>query len=159
MALDPTSSESNFIYSVRRYIMENLGAPGTIELTFLFDQGLTPPDGDSSEESSWVAVNYGVFDSVVPVHTRSVNLFACARKDMSNMEVASLTDNLVDIFTDGNNVDGEGRVPLYDASDVDSPVEIAVMKSNLALVSGHLEAEDGTRYQQLTVQFRWAARF
>jgi len=151
--LNALSKESNVTSSLKKYLVDALGASVT------FDISLQAPDIRSQGPDvikQWYNVDFGPFGRNA-LAEYDFNLFCLSRQDPEGVELAKQTDIIVDLLTDSDKTDGMKRIPLYDTEEVPW-VQIGSMVVQEIWDAPVLsEIADETKIKILSVKLRWGA--
>ena len=156
MALDPTARLSNCMDSIKKYFIDSLHTTEGKEV--MFDKSLSTPDLQDKAIDRWVVINFGALD-MGTLSELYLNIFVCSRKDAEGFKNAQLRDTVMGYLSDTTKTDGMARIPFYQSS---ATAEWILLSGGFVvqeITEGPLfEAEDLTKYRQLTVRLRWASK-
>lgn len=156
MALDPTARLSNILDSLKKYFIDSLHTAEGKEV--MFDKSLSTPDLQDKSVDRWVVINFGSI-SMETLSEIYLNVFVCSRKDPEGFKNSQLRDTIFGYLIDTDKTDGMARIPLYQSRAVGAWTQLGGGFVVQEIVEGPLfEAEDLTKYRQLTIRLRWAAK-
>ena len=150
MELDSTAKKSNFVYSLKKFILEEIyDQKGILPI---FDEFLPPEE--STEQ--WIFVDFGTLDSSTVILSFSFMIYCVTRKDYEGDKLHDLVDTVIGAFTDTSTTDTLKRVPFYDKS--------TQVQNGSMIVTGcddgkaGLEAPDKSKFSILTFTVRMASK-
>lgn len=149
MELDITSKKTNFIYSLKKFILEEIYDNKSI--LPIFDEFL-PPD---ESVSKWIFVDFGPLDAQI-MSIYSFDLFCVTRKDYEGFDLHNLIDDVVGVFTDNTTTDGLKRIPFFDAATQVQYGSMVVTECSEG--KGGMEAPDKSKFSILTITVRMASK-
>lgn len=152
MALDSTAKEMNVVYSLKKFLIDNLT---TIEgIQILFDKSSDFPNVRDLSLERWISVVYGEMERSY-LSAFPVSFFCCTRKDEEGDKLIRLCDTLMGYFSDTTKTDGLKRIPFYEVS---TWTLIGSMVVDHVDESGKMEDVDGLSFKILTPRLRWGAK-
>lgn len=151
MVLDPTTRESNFRDSIKKFFIDNLKTIEGIDVTF--DISLSSPkiQGQPHQVKKWISVNFGDIDTEEAVSEGEIIVIPCTRGDAEGYQLTHLRDRVMGYLTN------PGTITLYRS--YPAPwVEIGGMKVFVGVESQQMEAEDSTKFKRIPVLLKWGSR-
>ena len=147
--LDTTAQKSNFYYSIKKYIIDNLF---TIEgIPIIFDRFLPP----ANTVSKWIFVIQNTLDRDT-VSEYKFDIYCVTRQDFEGDLLTQLVDKVVGYFLyDSTKLDTLIRVPFYSATTgnaVGSMVITDVKESDPA------DAPDQSKFLILSITAKMASK-
>ena len=161
MTLDATARKANALDSVKKYFVDSIFTEKKVPLSF--DKALSVPkvQGSPSTVDKWVNILIGIWDPDT-LSEFILTIFCCTRKDNEGFKLAQLVDNVSEflIDTDGTYTDGMMRIPFYQSNSGDSSTwtQLGSFVVQDVIPSGSDDADDGTKFQTLTVRLRFASK-
>lgn len=156
MALDPTARESNYMDSMKKYIVDNLFTVDNIPVSF--DPSLaTPRVPNNVELKKWLNVRFG--DLYRDDMSRAnLEIRCCTRGDNEGFILAQLCDRVIGYFTTTEG-DGIKRITFYRSYPSPTPWEIigGIVIQDI-MESGVFRAEDESTYKVLYIVCRFASK-
>jgi len=155
MSLDATAREANIRDSIKRYFVTNLYDTEGLEV--MFDKSLSTPDLTDKSVDKWVVINFGamVLGSSSELY---LNIFACSRKDAEGFKLAQTRDKVMGYLSDTTKTDCMARIPFYRSSATEAWTLIGALVVQEVTEGPQIEAEDMTKFKQLTVRLFWSAK-
>jgi hypothetical protein len=149
MSLDSTARKANFVYSIKKHIIDNLyTGEGILPI---FDQ-LLPPDKSVSQ---WLFVRVGPL-SRNTVSDFSVEIYCVTRNDYEGVRLFQLIDLVTGYFCgDTAKPDGLIRIPFYDAVTQTQNDSMLVMNCEEGET---LDAPDESKFVVLTINLKMASK-
>ncbi len=149
MALDQTAQKSNFWFSLKKYVIDNIAVINGIEV--IFDKFLPPTSG----VDRWLFVMQGVLGRDT-VSEYTFEIYCVTRQDYEGDRLASLIDTVSGYFVgDVTKTDGLIRIPFYDAL-------TQVQNGSMIIVdckeSGIGEAPDQSKFSILSITAKMASK-
>jgi hypothetical protein len=148
--LDPTLKSSNFVFSIKKHLIENLYDAGGIEL--IFDEFLSPPDNINK----WIFVDFGSI-SRNTVSQINLDIYCVSREDFESFELYRLVDLVLGCFDDSTTTDGKKRIACYDSTNPTDPIGyflvLDIDQNPIALAK-----QDNSKYIVLTISFQIATK-
>jgi hypothetical protein len=149
MSLDPTSQKSNFYFSLKKYIIDNLSTVDGI--LPIFDKFL-PPD---KSVSRWLFVQQGILD-LATLSSYNFKIYCVHRQDYEGDRLTELVDIVKGYFSsDITRTDGFIRIPFYNAATgslLSSMIITDCMESDSA------EAPDQSKFLILSIIAKMASK-
>jgi len=155
MSLDATARLSNVMDSLKKYFFDSLYTTEGKEV--MFDKSLSTPDLADKSIDRWVVINFGALD-MGTLSEFYLNIFVCSRNDAESFKNAQLRDVVMSYLSDTTTTDGMRRIPLYQSSATVAWTLIGAFVVQEVTEGPLFEAEDMTKYRQLTVRLRWASK-
>jgi hypothetical protein len=149
MELDSTSKKRNFIYSLKKFILEELH--DSLGILPIFDEFLPPEES----QSEWIFVDIGGLDRQV-LSAFDFTIYCVTRRDYEGDNLSILSDKVVGAFTDNTTTDGLKRIPFYDAVTKVQNGAMVVTECNEG--KGGLEAPDKSKFSIFTLTARMASK-
>lgn len=151
--MNALSKEANVKSSLKKYFVDALGTAVT------FDTSLASPDlrvQGASAVKQWYNIDFGEFGRQ-SLNEYLFDVYCLSRQDPEGVELAIMTDSMMDLLVDSSKTDGMKRIPLYDVSQ--DPWELlASMVVQDVWDARILDAiEDETKIKILSVRLRWGA--
>jgi hypothetical protein len=154
--LDDSIKEVNFRASVKRFFRERLENAQHIPVSF--DITTTSPAIQDSTLSKWVVVQFGSGD-FSPLSRRVIQLFCCTRKDPEAVELAKISDLLVELLYDNTMTDKMRRIPFYRPADtLQAWTLIGALLVQDVSPGIDATAPDGTKYRMYNALLRWGTK-
>ena len=147
--LDSTAKKSNFLFSLKKYIVDNLH--GVEGLEVIFDKFLPP----STATERWVSVIHGSLlrDKVSDFE---VELYCVTRKDYEGTKLVQLLDLVSGYFvSDITKTDGFMRIPFYDSVTKIQNGSMIVVKCE---ESDTMDAPDESKFVILSIVLKMASK-
>lgn len=155
MSLAASARLSNVMDSLKNFFVTNLHDTEGKEV--MFDKSLSTPDLADKSIDRWVVINFGALD-MGTLSELYLNIFICTRKDSESFKNAQLRDVVMGYLSDTTKTDGMARIPLYQSSATVAWTLIGALVVQEVTEGALFEAEDMTKYRQLTVRLRWASK-
>ncbi|GAF75526.1 unnamed protein product [marine sediment metagenome] len=155
MALDPSAREANIRDSIKRYFVQNLYDTEGLEV--MFDKSLSTPNLVGKAVDRWVVVNFGSME-LGSSSELYLNIFVCSRQDAEGFKLAQTRDKVVGCLSDTTKTDSMARIPFYKSSATEAWTLIGALIVPEVVEGPQFEAEDMTKYKQLTVRLFWSAK-
>ncbi len=144
--LDPTAKRANFVFSMKKFLIENLYDVKHIQL--VFDSFLTPDD----TITRWLFIMFNPIDRDT-VSNFSMDVFCVSREDFESDDLNDLTDTVIGSFVDSTQLDGRKRIPVYDKPN--QTVPIGYLLTNDCLEGPVMLADqDKSKYMRITISFK-----
>ena len=149
MPLDQTAQKSNFWFSLKKYVIDNVSVVNSIEV--IFDKFLPP----TSSIDQWIFVMQGVLGRDT-VSDYSFEICCVTRQDYEGDRLASLVDTISGYFVgDTTKTDGLMRIPFYDAL-------TQIQNGSMIIIdckeSGIGEAPDQSKFLILSITAKMASK-
>lgn len=149
MELDSTAKKRNFIFSIKKFIVEEIyDSNGILPI---FDEFL-PPEESTNE---WIFVDFGPLDLQV-MSVFSFDIFCVTRRDYEGDRLSELIDIVSGVFYDNTTTDGLKRVPFYDA--VTHIQNGSMVITGCEEGKGGMETPDKSKFSILTITARMASK-
>ena len=156
MSLDATARLANVVDSIKKYFVDALHTVEGKEV--LFDKSLSTPDLTDKSVDRWVVINIGTIN-MGALSEIYLNIFVCSRKDSEGFKNHQLRDVVVGYLSDTTKTDSMARIPLYQSRASGDWTQLDGGFVVSEVTEGPLfEAEDMTKYRQLTVRLLWSAK-
>jgi len=155
MALDSSAREANIRDSIKRYFVQNLYDTEGLEV--MFDKSLSTPNLVDKVVDRWVVVNFGSMQ-LGSLSELYLNIFVCSRKDAEGFKLVQTKDKVMGYLSDTTKTDCMARIPFYRSSATEAWTLIGAFVVQEVVEGPQFEAEDMTKYKQLTVRLFWSAK-
>lgn len=150
--MHPTLSEVNVKTSLKLFFNEKFKDIVPV----MYDKSVTEPYVSTTDMSAvverWVTILFRSMDKG-DVSELVTEIFCCSRRDTDNMLIEELVDEINAILFPEN---GHLTIPLYDVK-TETEVGTIFFLKRLYGQTGIFTAIDGTKYQIISVPFRWIA--
>lgn len=156
MALDPTARESNYMDSVKKYIVDTMWTVEKVPISF--DPSLSNPRiPNNMELRTWLNVRFGDLYRD-DLSRANLEVRCCARQDNEGFKLAQLCDKVLGYFTTTSG-DGIKRITFYRSYPSPTPWDVigGIVVQDV-LESGVFRAEDETQYKVLNIVLRFASK-
>jgi len=155
MALDASARLANIIDSLKKYFVDSLETTEGKEV--VFDKSLSDPDLKDKSTDRWVVINFGAID-MGTLSEIYLDIFICSRKDPEGFKNAQLRDVVMGYLSDTTQTDGMARISLYQSSATVAWTLIGAFVVQEVTEGQSFDAEDQTKFRQLTARLRWASK-
>lgn len=156
MALDPTARETNYMDSMKKYIVDSMWTVERVPISF--DPSLANPKiPNNMELTTWLNVRFG--DLYRDDLSRAVLEIRCAsRQDNEGFKLAQLTDKVIGYFTTTSG-DGIKRITFYRSYPSPTPWTIigGIVVQDI-MESAVYMADDETKFKVLHIVLRFASK-
>jgi hypothetical protein len=148
MSLDSTAKKANFLYSLKKYIIDNIYTNDNI--LPIFDKFLPPP----SDVNRWIAVIPGSLQRDT-ISEFVMDIYCVTRQDYEGSKLAELLDIVTGYFLgDSTKTDGLIRIPFYDAT---TELQNGSMISIKCEESDTMDAPDESKFVILSISLKMAS--
>ena len=154
--LDSTAKESNLKDSVKRYFIESLYKTEGVHVTF--DKYLSTPRIQGKAVDRWVSINFGSL-AMSSMSQFILRVFPCTRSDSEGFKLSQLRDKVYKYLVNADMTDGMARIPFYRSR---AEGAWTLLGSGIVIqdvIEGdQLDADDGTKFKEMTVRIRFSAK-
>ena len=149
MTLDSTSQKTNFLYSIKKHVVDNIA---TFEGIYTMFDKFLPPDKNLDK---WISVMPGALNRNT-VSDFSVDIYCVTRKDYEGENLAALLDLVTGYFS-GNltETDSLKRVPFYSAATGQQNGCMVIID---CIESDTMEAPDQSKFVILSITAKMASK-
>ena len=149
MALDSTAKKRNFLYSLKKYVIDKINIIENIDVIF---ETLLPP---SKEVERWVSVVVGPLNRDT-ISELFIEVYCVNRRDPEGTKLAELLDLVAGYFSvDSDQEDSLKRIPFYDATTQTQNGSMIVVKCE---EGDTLKAPDQAKFTVLSITLKMASR-
>jgi hypothetical protein len=149
MSLDSTSKKVNFLYSLKKYIVDNLF---TIEGVYVMFDKFLPPE---TSVDRWISVITGKLQRDC-VSDFNFEIYCTTRKDYEGNKLVELLDLVVGYFSsDLTETDGLKRIPFYDAETQQQNGSMLVID---CIEGDAMDAPDLSKFVILSIRLKMASK-
>jgi len=154
--LDATAKESNLKDSVKRYFIDSLYKTEGVHVTF--DKYLSTPRIQGKEVDRWVSINFGSL-AMSSMSQFILRIFPCTRSDSEGFKLSQLRDKIYKYLVNADMTDGMARIPFYRsrAEGAWTLLDTGMVVQDV-IESDQLDADDGTKFKEMTVRIRFSAK-
>lgn len=153
MSLDPTTRESDFKASIKKYFLDNLE---TSDLKIFFERlEEIPLDDSGNKYLKWIIIIFGRRE-LGAVSEQQISIDLYTREDKEGDKIAALADTVLQYIIDDSVIDGMVRIPLWDTSG--SWIQVGGILPYLAPTLGRIEGIDGTQFQEINLLCKWGGK-
>lgn len=156
MVLDPTARETNYMDSMKKYIVDNMWTVERVPVSF--DPSMANPKVPNNMElTTWLNVRFSDLYRD-DLSRASLEIRCSTRQDNEGFKLAQLTDKVIGYFTTTSG-DGIKRITFYRS--YPSPTSWDVIGGIVVqdiIESGVFRAEDETKYKVLYIVLRFASK-
>lgn len=155
--LDATAKKANVKDSLKKYFVDNLETTEGLNLTF--DKYLSTPKVQGHEVDRWVGLRFGSTEMSVMGH-QMLDIYNCTRSDAEGFKLAQQRDKIFKYLTDSSQTDGMARIPFYRSRADGNWTLLAggFVVQKPVIESDEIDADDGTKFQILTVTLRFSSK-
>ena len=154
--LDATAKESNLKDSVKRYFIDSLYKTEGVHVTF--DKYLSTPSVQGHKVDRWVSINFGGI-AMSSMSQFILRIFPCTRADSEGFKLSQLRDKVFKYLVDADMTDGMARIPFYRsrAEGAWTLLDTGMVVQDV-IESDQLDADDGTKFKEMTVRIRFSSK-
>ena len=154
--LDATAKESNLKDSVKRYFIDSLYKTEGVHVTF--DKYLSTPQIQGKAVDRWVSINFGSLD-MSSMSSHILRIFPCTRSDPEGFKLSQLRDKVYKYLVNADMTDGMARIPFYRsrAEGAWTLLDSGIVVQDV-IQSDEMDADDGTKFKEMTVRIRFSAK-
>ena len=154
--LDATAKESNLKDSVKRYFIDSLYKTEGVHVTF--DKYLSTPSVQGHKVDRWVSINFGSL-AMSSMSQFILRIFPCTRADSEGFKLSQLRDKVFKYLVDADMTDGMARIPFYRsrAEGAWTLLDTGMVVQDV-IESDQLDADDGTKFKEMTVRIRFSSK-
>lgn len=154
MALSPTTKESDFKNSIKKYFLDNLETTESLRL-FFEELSEVPLNGSGVKESAWVIISFGRRD-LGCVSEQQISIDMYTLNDKEGDDLAVLYDKVMNYIVDEDSTNGLHTIPFYDTSGVWT--QVGGIMPYLQPSLGRMESEDGVQFKAINLLCKWGGK-
>jgi len=154
MALSPTTKESDFKNSIKKYFLDNLETTESLKV-FFEELEEVPLDVSGNPYNKWVIIVFGRRD-LGAVSAQQISIDMYTREDREGDDLAALSDTIMNYIIDENSTNGLVSIPFYDTSGTWAQVGGIIPYLQPSL--GSMESEDGVQFKAINLLCKWGGK-
>lgn len=146
--------ETNVQSSLKKYFVDALGEKVTFDVS-LASPNIRKQGADAIKQ--WYNVSFGQFGRQA-LAEYTLEMFCLSRQDFEGIELAKMSDVLIDLLLDSTISDGMRRISLFDVSTTPWTQIGAMVVQDINEAPVFTLAEDETKIKIYSMRLRWGAK-